>query len=156
MTKRLHLLLITLLAFLPQLMAEPKEPTAEMLKELQEFKIKYLIQEMDLPTEKQAEFAKIYTQYENERAALFREFHRDYRSIKNNANPTDTEYTDAAESMATAKYREGDLEKRYFNKLNTILNPKQLYIMKCSEKKFDHKLRQTKGKGTKSKAKSRK
>lgn len=138
---RFLLLIFALTLFMPGAMAEPKdEPTAEMLKELQEFKIKYLIQETDLPTESQAEFTKIYSQYENERAALFRELHQRFRSMRRNQNPTDTEYMVAAESMATAKAREGELEKKYYNKLKTILSPKQLYLLKRAEQKFDRKL----------------
>lgn len=57
-----------------------------------------------------------------------------------NQDPTDTEYIVAAESMATAKAREGELEKKYYNKLKTILSPKQLYLLKSSERKFDRKL----------------
>lgn len=138
---RFLLLFFALTLFMPGAMAEPKaEPTAEMLKELQEFKIKYLIQEMELPVEKQAEFSKIYTQYENERTGLFRELHQCFNSVYKNQDPTDTEYAVAAESMATAKAREGGLEKKYYNKLKTILSPKQLYLLKSAERKFDRKL----------------
>lgn len=138
---RFLLLFFALTLFMPTAMAEPKdEPTAEMLKDLQEFKIKYLIQETGLPVEKQTEFTKIYTQYENERAALFRELHQRFKSMHKNQNPTDTEYMVAAESMATAKAREGELEKKYYNKLKTILSPKQLYLLKSSERRFDRKL----------------
>ena len=135
--------LLTAFAFILTILsssAQGKEPTDEMLKELQEFKIKYLIQEMDLPADKQAEFTKIYAQYDNERSALFRELMQRHRSIRHNHNPTDTEYMVAAETMASGKAREGGLEQKYFNKLKTLLSSKQLYQMKCAEKKFEHKL----------------
>lgn len=138
---RFLLLLFTLTLFMPCAMAEPKdEPTAEMLKELREFKIKYLIQKIDLPADKQAEFTKVYTQYENEKAALFRDLHQRFKSMRKNLNPSEAEYMVTAESMATAKSREGELEKQYFNKFKTILSAKQLYLMKKAEQKFDRKL----------------
>lgn len=131
--------------------AQGKEPTDEMLKELQEFKIKYLIQEMDLPADRQTEFTKVYTQYDNERSALFRELMQRHRSIRHNNNPTDTEYMVAAEAMATAKAREGGLEQKYFNKFKTMLTPKQLYQLKRAEKKFERKLGEMHKKGGKQK-----
>ncbi|MCM1319193.1 MAG: hypothetical protein NC217_02290 [Muribaculaceae bacterium] len=130
-------------------MAEPKEPTAEKLKELQEFKIKYLIQEMDLSADKQAEFTKLYTQYDNERSTLFRDIYQRVKSMRQNQNPTDTDFMVIAETMATAKAREGALEQKYFNKLKTILSPKQLYTLKCAEQKFDRKLNEHRHKGKK-------
>lgn len=124
-----------------------------MLKELQEFKIKYLIQEMELPADKQAEFTTVYTQYDNERSALFHELLQRHKSIRKNANPTDTEYMVAAESIATAKSREGALEQKYYNKFKTSLSPKQLYHLKRAEKKFDRKLGEMRKKGGKHKNK---
>lgn len=146
---RYLLLFFTLLICSVAGMAEPKEPSAEKLKELQEFKIKYLIQEMDLPADKQAEFTKIYTMYDNERSTLFRDFFQRDKSIRHNQNPTETDYMVAAESMATAKAREGALEQKYFNKLKTILSPKQLYNLKRAEYKFDRKLNEQRHKGKK-------
>lgn len=147
--KRIILALFAITMIAVQAVAEPKEPTADMLKELQEFKIKYLIQEMELPTEKQAEFTKLYSQYENERASLFRELHQRNKSIRKNSSPTDTEYQVAAESMANARYREGELETKYFNKFKTMLSPKQLYLLKRSEQKFERKLGEMKHKQNK-------
>ncbi|MCM1004775.1 MAG: hypothetical protein NC402_00580 [Prevotella sp.] len=144
-------LFLTLIICYSQAMAEPKEPTAEKIKELQEFKIKYLIQEMDLPAEKQAEFTKLYSQYDKDRSALFHEIFQRVKKMRNNQNPTDTEYMIAAENMATAKAREGDLEQKYFNKLKTILSPKQLYLLKRAEQKFDRKLGEMRGKGSRHK-----
>lgn len=121
--------------------AEPKdEPNAEKLKELQEFKVKYLCQEMDLPADKQAEFSKLYMQYENERSTLFRELHKNFKHLSKSQSHTDVDYANAAEKMASAKSREGDLEMKYFNIFKTMLTPKQLYLMKRAEDKFDRKL----------------
>lgn len=146
--KRFLLILITLISLTPAALAEPKdEPTAEMLKELQEFKVKYLTQEMDLPADKQSEFTKLYMQYENERSALFRDLHKRFRSMCKIQTPSDAEYMSAAESMSTAKAREGELEKKYFNKFKIILTPKQLYNMKRAEGKFDRKLDEMRRKG---------
>lgn len=146
---RYLLLFVTLLMCSVSAMAEPKEPSAEKLKELQEFKIKYLIQEMDLSADKQAEFTKLYTAYDNERSTLFRDIFQRAKSMHQNQNPTDTEYMVAAESMATAKAREGALEQKYFNKLKTILTPKQLYNLKHAEQKFDRKLNEQRNKSKK-------
>lgn len=147
---RFLLIFFALALCMPSVLAEPKgEPTAEMLKELQEFKIKYLIQEIDLSADKQSEFTKLYAQYENERAVLFHELHHKFKSIRKKTNPSDNEYLVTAESMSTAKAREGELEKKYFNKLKTILSPKQLYLLKRAEQKFDRKLNEQRSKKVK-------
>lgn len=152
MTRTLLILLTLLISVVPA-MADNKEPSADKLKELREFKIKYLIQEMELPTDKQAEFTKLYTQYESERISLFKELHQRAKSVKNNANATDTDYSLAAEAIATARTREGELEAKYFQKFKAMLTPKQLYQLKRSEQKFERKLgemkHQNKGKNKK-------
>lgn len=142
MKKYLIILLLTFICIPATGYTQPKEPTAEMIKELQDFKIKYLIQEMELPTDKQAEFSKIYTQYDRERNTLFHQLYLNSRATRKNTSPSDAEYLETAESMATAKAREGDLEQSYFRQFKTFLTPKQLYKMKCAEKKFDHKLKE--------------
>lgn len=140
-------LLLTMLLYSANLMAEPKEPSAEKLKELQEFKIKYLIQEMDLAADKQAEFTQIYTQYDNERTSLFRSNFQVFKGMHKKQNPTDAEYLNAAEVMATAKMKEGSLEQKYFNKLRSVLTPKQIYTLKRAEQKFERKLNEQRHKG---------
>lgn len=142
MKKIFTILFLTLILCIPAVNAQAKEPSAEMLKELQEFKIKYLIQEVEIPADKQAEFTKIYTQYDQERNALFHQIYTKCRAVRKNASPSEAEYLGAAEAMATAKAKEGDLEKSYFQQLKTILSPKQLYKMKHAEKKFDRKLKE--------------
>lgn len=139
MKKYLIAILIMLMS-VPVSHAQRKEPSAEVLKELQEFKIKYLIQEMELQADKQGEFSSIYAKYDKERNSLFRQLYHKARAIRKEAKHTDAEYLEAAESMATAKSREGALEESYFQQFRTILSPKQLYQMKRAEKKFDHKL----------------
>lgn len=112
------------------------------IKEIQEYKIQYLIQEMDLPSDKQAEFTRLYTAYDNARTALFRSFMQQDKAMKAKENPSEADYAEAAQAMATAKLREGELENSYYLQFKQMLTPKQLYNMKRAENRFEHKLRE--------------
>lgn len=124
----------------------PAPPTDEMVKELQDFKIKYLIQEMDLPADKQADFTRIYTQYCQSNSALFKDMFSRFTAMKAKKQPTDADYLALAERMASFKSREGQLENNCFQQLKTLLTPSQLFKLKKAESKFDHKVREMRGK----------
>lgn len=145
MTKQLrYILLVLLTAFCGSAYAEkqpPAPPTDDMVKELQEFKIKYLIQEMDLPADKQAEFRRIYTQYGQQQSQLFKDMFSRFKSMKAKKEPTDADYSALAERMASFKSREGALENNCFQQLKSVLTPCQLFQLKKAESKFDRKVR---------------
>lgn len=114
--------------------------SAEKRKELQDFKMKYFIQEADIPADKQQEFTRLYNQYDQNREALFKEMEVRFKAMRGKNNPTDADYIGTAEAMASFKSREGDLEKNFFQQLRTLLTPKQLYMLKKAEHKFQRKV----------------
>lgn len=115
-------------------------------KELTDFKIKYLIQEMELSADKQQAFENTYRQMENERFNLFRSVHKQVKAVKKRGEATDAELQEAADAMASLKKREGEMEYRYYQKFKKILSPEQLYIMKVAEEKFNRKVMEMRGK----------
>ena len=68
--KIITIVLLCIMSVAPAV-AQHSGKSARMRAELQEFKIKYLIQEIDLPADKQADFTKIYTQFDHDRESLF-------------------------------------------------------------------------------------
>lgn len=138
MQKILLIIVLAICGCMP-VMADPASDAAAQRKELQDFKLKYFIKEMDLSADKQQEFIRLYTQYDQSREALFNDIRSRYKAIKGKTAPTDADYLGIAEAMASFKAKEGDLEKSFFGQLKTILSPKQLYQLKKAEHKFQRK-----------------
>ncbi|MBP3298545.1 MAG: hypothetical protein J6L73_02555 [Muribaculaceae bacterium] len=137
---RILLILFFCLTAVAGAFAQPQPDTAEKRKELQEFKVKYFIQEIDLPADKQPEFTRLYNQYDQSREALFAEMGSRFKAMRAKDEPTDADYLVTAEAMAGFKSREGELEKNFFQQLKTLLTPKQLFQLKKAEHKFQRKV----------------
>lgn len=120
--------------------------SGEMKKELREFKIKYLIQEMKLPADKQKEFAQIYAQMEEEREKSFQTMMQKRRELKKIAKPTDADYIIVVDAMADAKGKEAETERVYNTRLKNILTGEQLYKLKTAEHNYMKKVMEMKGK----------
>lgn len=113
---------------------------AEMMREVREFKIKYLIQECDIASDQQEEFIKTYYNLEDARVALAKETIEAKKALDKKATPTDEDYLRVAEMIADFHVKEGTLEKNYYLLFKKFLSPKQLYLLKTSEHKFNDKL----------------
>ena len=119
---------------------------AEMVKELQEFKIKYLIQEADITKEQQPEFVKIYTELNNAKLALIKANHESLKALKAKNSPTDEDYYKVAEEIAKGKTAEGAIDMKYYQQFKKLLTPKQLFKLKEAELKFNRKMMQMRDK----------
>lgn len=141
--KKLSLILILLCAvMLPTFAQERKMSRQEMRKELQEYKLKYLIQEMELRDETaQKKFCDIYNQMEDERVKVFKET-RALKKRLNSGNASDEEYESVSRSLTDAKEKVANIEKRYDEKFATFLTSKQIFKMKTAEETFRQKMRE--------------
>lgn len=101
--------------------------SAEKRKELQDFKMKYFIQEADISADKQQEFIRLYNQYDQNREMLFKDMGAKFKAMRANNNPTDADYIGTAEAMAAFKSREGELEKNFFSNCAPFL-PRSSFI----------------------------
>lgn len=124
---------------------------AEMIRELQEFKIKFLIQEAEISKDQQAEFIRIYTEMNSAKHNLFKACHDEQKALKAKNSPTDEDYLRVSEKIAETKSAEGALELKYFRELKKLLSPKQLYKLKEAELKFNRKMMKMKDKNSKDK-----
>lgn len=118
----------------------------EWHKEMQDFKYKFLIQEIGLEEDKQKMFVELYSKMEAEERAIGKEARSVSKKINDKGTATNEEYAAAAETLAETKLKEGQLEKRYFDKFKTFLTDKQLYLLKAAERKFNKKLMKMHGK----------
>lgn len=154
MKKYLILALLAILTFISPLAAQNKnrgKDRAEMKREIQEFKLKFLAQEMDLEESKHKQFFDLYTQLEEERQKVIRDTKALEKKLKNVEDATDAEYEAVSKAITSAKEKEAEIEKRYDEKFSQFLSPRQIFKMKSAEQKFRDKMREMRRNKCKSK-----
>lgn len=154
MKKYLILALLAILTFTFPLAAQNKnrgKDRAEMKREIQEFKLKFLAQEMDLEESKHKQFFDLYTQLEEERQKVIRDTKALEKKLKNVEDATDAEYEAVSKAITSAKEKEAEIEKRYDEKFSQFLSPRQIFKMKSAEQKFRDKMREMRRNKCKSK-----
>lgn len=156
MPMRKILLILTLLSsiVLP-VAAQHKKDASTMRKELNEYRIKYLAQEMELKPEQQKRFVEVYAQMTEEKDKAFAEARKLERRVRKCAECSDSDYAKASEAVAAAKIKEGEIEKKYDVRFAEFLTQKQIYKMKEAEVSFREKMREMRHRHKKSKSKSK-
>lgn len=119
----------------------------KMWSEMQEFKMKFLAQEMDLREDQQKRFFELYGQMSAEKRRLFQETKALEKKLKADKNATDAEYAAVSRALTSAKEKDAEIEKRYDEKFSTFLSAKQIFKMKAAEDKFRNKLHELRHKG---------
>ena len=141
MNKFLLLLLLVLSPF--ALFAQKKAhrgPDPKMFKEIQEYKVKFLAQEMELNDDQKARFAELYTKMSEEKRKNFENMMRLEKQLKENAS--EAEYKDVSDQIVDSRIRDAQIEKEYDAKFAKFLSRKQIYKMKAAEEKFRKKMRE--------------
>lgn len=109
-------------------------------RELREFKMKYLAQEMELNKEQQQKFFAMYDEYSSKRRVLYEAFKETDQYLENNKNASEADYDRACEKLTDLKQKDAALEKEYDAKFATFLSKQQIYKMKVAEDKFKKKM----------------
>ncbi|MGN0238041.1 MAG: hypothetical protein ACI4AK_08175 [Lepagella sp.] len=154
MRKYLILALLAIFTFTSPLAAQNKnrgKDREEMKREIQEFKLKFLAQEMDLEESKQKQFFELYTQMEEEKLKVIKDTKALEKKLKDAENATDAEYETVSKAITAAKEKEAEIEKRYDEKFSQFLSPRQIFKMKSAEQKFRDKMREMRRNKCKSK-----
>lgn len=115
-------------------------------KELMEFKLKYLADEMELNDEQRKTFNEVYTQMENERRAIFKKIKEAEKSVSGKKEASEAEYEKASKEMTEARDKMVELDKKYDEKFSTFLSKKQIFKMKEAEEGFKDKMRKCRDK----------
>lgn len=140
------LLLLTIIAGVGVAQAQTKNRKrggdSNWFKEMTEFKLKFLAQELELTEDQQKKFFPIYTEMMNAKHNVMCKARQAENRLKGIANPTDEDYRIASEAMDEAHREDEAIEKRYEAKFRTILSPKQMYKLKQAERKFHERLRE--------------
>lgn len=123
---------------------------AEMRKEMRDYKLKFLLQEMELNEETQAKFSELFKEHFEAQGKLFREKRQAKKALEVKSEPTDADYQAYQKVEKSVKEREQAIDQQYRNNLDKILSPKQRYKLQQAEDEFRakmHEMRAKKGHG---------
>lgn len=142
MTKHLLILLTLIIGMaLPSFAHKHDGKKGEdMMKELREFKVKFIAQEIDLKDDQKARFIELYNEECDKRVEAMREAWKMERELKNNKNATEADYQAVTDAMNKAKAKDAEIEKFYDEKFAQFLSQKQIFKMKEAENEFRKKM----------------
>lgn len=144
--RRLLILVAIVLAAVSAVSAQPKAGRGadheKMMKEIQEFKLKFLAQEMELRDDQREQFIETYKEMSAKRNEVMRKAWRLEHKVKKDKDATDKDYKAAADAMVNSRIEDARIEKEYDAKFEKYLTPKQMFRMKSGENKFRMKLEQ--------------
>lgn len=115
-----------------------------MRKEIMDFKIKFLAQEMELNEEQQKKFSPLYRQMWEEKRVIFHNLHDMKKRIGKDAD--ESEYEAYTRASNEAKEKEAEIDRKYDPKFAEFLSAKQIFKMKAAEEKFRQKMHEMRGK----------
>ena len=118
----------------------------ERKKEMMEFKMNFIAQEIDLKEDQKKQFTILYTQMETERRAIFKRIKKAEKSISENTSASEADYEKASKEITAARAEMAQLEKQYDEKFATFLTAKQMYKLKEAENKFTQKMQECRDK----------
>lgn len=111
-----------------------------MMKELREFKVKFIAQEIDLKDDQKARFIELYNEMCDKRVEVMRDAWKMERELKKNKHATEADYQAATDAMTKAKVEDAAIEKAYDDKFARFLTQKQIFKMKEAENEFRKKM----------------
>lgn len=120
-------------------------------KEMREFRIKYVAQEIELRDDQRKEFLEVYTKMLDERRDAFAEVRRLDKAIKEKKTPAEADYKALTDAKNKAASRIVEIDRKYDEMFSKFLSQKQIVKMKDAEEKFRKRMmemqRDKKGKG---------
>ena len=121
-----------------------KEERQQWFNEMRQYKHNFLIKELELNEKQKKAFFPIYDAMEEETYKLHHGTRKLQRELsKKDADVTDIEYEKAAEALFELKYKEAQIELKYFEQFKNVLTKKQLFLLKKAEDKYTrHLMRQ--------------
>lgn len=114
----------------------------KMFREVQEFKMKYLAQEMELSELQKKKFFELYEDMTRSKQECFQNAIDLDRKIKHEKGATDADYQQVTEAFNKANAESAEIDRQYNEKFAEFLSPKQIYQMKEAENEFRVKMDQ--------------
>lgn len=141
--KRIFFIIIALLTVVGIASAQNREkrgPNPKMWQEIQEFKMKFLAQEMELKKDQQQQFFDLYSEMSEKKRVVFDEMRRTQREIDKKEDATDKDYEEATAKINNLREKMSDIDKEYNAKFSKFLTQRQIYKMNEGEEKFREKM----------------
>lgn len=146
--KKFTLFLFTLFLGFGISFAQHDEAKREQrMKEVLEYKMKFLAQEMELNDAQKKKFFEVYSEMAAARSQCFKDFRQLERRVKNESNASEKEYQQLTETKEKANAQWIELEKKYNDKFSEFLTSKQIFKMSEAEAVFKAKLNEMKHRG---------
>ena len=136
-----HLIILLAIIFALPSFAQTPSNQENKRKEMMEFKLKFLGDEIQLNDSQRKQFDEVYTQMEMERRSIFKKIKAAEKLINENKNATEADYDRATKEISNAKSQMDQIEKKYAAKFSQFLSKKQIYKLKEAENKFNDTMR---------------
>lgn len=136
---KILLFLILLISAPTLLYAQGEDHNARIeqrIKEVQEFKMKYLAQEMELSEVQKKKFFELYEEMSRDKRECYKEAMQLKHRLKHDKDATEEDYKLASDAMNKANDEWAVKEKQYDEKFADFLTPKQIYKMKEAENNY--------------------
>lgn len=120
-----------------------------MRKELLDFRMKFIAQEIELRDDQQKQFFDVYTKMWEEKEKVHHEVRSLKKKLKEDSKLSDSEFRKISTAVAQGEEKEAEIVKRYQAQFAKFLSSAQISKMKIAEDKFKAKLkamRDSKGK----------
>lgn len=111
-----------------------------MFHEFQEFKMKYLAQEMELSEVQKKKFFEVYEEMTKSKMECFKEAKEMERKLKRNKDASEEDYQEMTSALNKANAQWSEEEKAYNEKFSEFLSQKQIYKMREAETNFKSKM----------------
>lgn len=119
------------------------------MKEVLDYKMKFLAQEMELSEAQKKKFFEVYGEMARAKVQCYKEYRQLERKVKKEKNASEQEYQQLAVAKEKANAEWVEQEKKYNDKFSEFLSPKQIFKMSEAETKFKaklHEMKQNRGK----------
>lgn len=111
-------------------------------KELREFKMKFLAQEMELKEDQKNKFYTLYQEMSDRMKEVYKESVAMKRKISGMQDVSEDDYKKLRDAEQKAADQAKEIEKEYDKKFSEFLTQKQLYKLKEAEKEFRNKIKE--------------
>lgn len=136
--KKLFILIFFLTAGITMAFAHEEDAVKreKMFRDVQEFKMKYLAQEMELSEVQKKKFFETYEEMMESKKECYQEAVVMDRRLKEEKDASEADYQQVRNAFNEANSNWNAIEKEYDEKFSEFLTQKQIYKMKEAESSF--------------------
>lgn len=117
-----------------------------MMKEMIDFKMKFIAQEIGLKENQLQKFYDVYARQEAERHKCFTAVRKADKKVRDEKNCTESDFETCNKANLDFKCRDAAIEKQYYAEYSKFMTQKQISKMRKAEFKFRDKMQKMKKK----------